>query len=118
MKVPDGLCLCIFHQAVEDIARGLVEQAAEAAAAAQKEASQWKERSVQQTNKVSQLEQKVRLLETDIAMYQGYLVITLMFLLFRNALSSNLITILSYCTKVTCDHFGPDPILHRLSAWK
>eukprot|EP00798_Chlamydomonas_sp_ICE-L_P008752 gene8752-33613_t len=46
-------------KAVEDLARGLVEQAAEAVAAAQKDASQWKERTVQQTNKMSQLEQKV-----------------------------------------------------------
>lgn len=50
----------LYMQAVEDIARSMVEQAAEAAEAAAKEASMWKERHQQQTNKVAQVEQKVR----------------------------------------------------------
>lgn len=37
----------------------MVEQAAEAVEAAQKETAQWKERLQQQTNKMAQLEQKV-----------------------------------------------------------
>ncbi|PNH09501.1 Coiled-coil domain-containing protein 13 [Tetrabaena socialis] len=44
---------------IEAIARSMVEQAAEAAEAAQKEAAQWKERLSQTTNKIAQLEQKV-----------------------------------------------------------
>ena len=46
-------------QAVEDVARGLVEAAAEAADAASREAAAWKERAQQQTNKIAQTEQKV-----------------------------------------------------------
>ncbi len=38
----------------------MVEKAAEAAEAAQREAAQWKEKFTQTTNKISQLEQKVR----------------------------------------------------------
>lgn len=41
------------------MARSLVEQAAEAADAAAKEAAMWKERVQQQTNKVSEMQQKV-----------------------------------------------------------
>ncbi|GFH31674.1 uncharacterized protein HaLaN_30759 [Haematococcus lacustris] len=44
---------------VEEIARSVVEQAAEAAEAANKEAAMWKERHQAQTNKMAQLEQKV-----------------------------------------------------------
>jgi hypothetical protein len=46
-------------QAVEEIARSMVEQAAEAAEAAAKEATMWRERAQAQTNKMAQLEQKV-----------------------------------------------------------
>ncbi len=48
-------------QAVEEIARTMVERAAEAAEAASREASTWRERCQQQTNKLSQLEQRVRI---------------------------------------------------------
>jgi hypothetical protein len=44
-----------------DIARSVVERAAEAAEAAARDAAAWKERCQAQTNKIAQLEQKVRL---------------------------------------------------------
>lgn len=47
-------------QVMEDIARSMVEEAAEQVEAASKEASMWKERHQQQTNKMSQVEQRVR----------------------------------------------------------
>ncbi|GFH24694.1 uncharacterized protein HaLaN_22538 [Haematococcus lacustris] len=50
---------------VEEIARSVVEQAAEAAEAANKEAAMWKERHQAQTNKMAQLEQKVFALEIE-----------------------------------------------------
>jgi hypothetical protein len=46
-------------QAVEERARAFVEKAVEAAEAASRDASLWKEKHQQQTNKMSQLEQKV-----------------------------------------------------------
>ena len=49
-----------FDQAVEDVARGLVAEAAEAAEVASREAAMWKERAQLQTNKIAQTEQKVR----------------------------------------------------------
>ncbi|GFR41182.1 hypothetical protein Agub_g1851 [Astrephomene gubernaculifera] len=52
-------------EAVEEIARSMVEQAAEAAEAAQREAAQWKEKLAQTTNKISQMEQKVFSLESE-----------------------------------------------------
>jgi len=45
---------------VEDVARSLVAEAAEAAEAATREAAVWKERVQQQTNKIAQADQKVR----------------------------------------------------------
>eukprot|EP00197_Chlamydomonas_leiostraca_P004101 CAMPEP_0202872114 /NCGR_PEP_ID=MMETSP1391-20130828/20448_1 /ASSEMBLY_ACC=CAM_ASM_000867 /TAXON_ID=1034604 /ORGANISM="Chlamydomonas leiostraca, Strain SAG 11-49" /LENGTH=361 /DNA_ID=CAMNT_0049553077 /DNA_START=33 /DNA_END=1114 /DNA_ORIENTATION=- len=51
--------------AVEDIARSMVEEAAEAAEAAQKEAAMWKERHQAQTNKMAQLEQRAFTLEIE-----------------------------------------------------
>jgi hypothetical protein len=47
-------------QAIEELARAMVEKAAEAAEAAQKEAAAWKERLASTTNRISQMEQKVR----------------------------------------------------------
>lgn len=47
-------------QAVEGIARQMVEQAAEAAEQANKQVEAWKDKYNQQTNKISQLEQKAR----------------------------------------------------------
>ena len=44
---------------MEDVARVLVEQAAEAADASSREAASWKEKTQQQTNKIAQAEQKV-----------------------------------------------------------
>lgn len=49
----------IVPQAIEDIARSMVEQAAEAVEAAQREAATWKERLQQTTNKIAQIEQRV-----------------------------------------------------------
>lgn len=46
-------------QKIQAAARSAVEQAAEAADSAAKEAAVWRERVQQQTNKVSQMEQKV-----------------------------------------------------------
>ena len=46
-------------QKIQVAARSAVEQAAEAADSAAKEAAVWRERAQQQTNKMSQLEQKV-----------------------------------------------------------
>jgi hypothetical protein len=46
-------------QAIEEVARSMVEKAAEAAEAAQREATQWKEKLSQTTNRIAQLEQKV-----------------------------------------------------------
>lgn len=46
-------------QKIQQAARSVVEQAAEAADTASKEAAVWKERLQQLTNKASQMEQKV-----------------------------------------------------------
>lgn len=55
-----GLFIIFIDQAVEDVARGLVAEAAEAAEAASREAAMWKERAQLQTNKIAQTEQKVQ----------------------------------------------------------
>eukprot|EP00983_Pelagomonas_calceolata_P075055 1152828-Pelagomonas_calceolata.AAC.3 len=47
-------------QAVEERARAFVEKAVEAAEAASRDANMWREKHQQQTNKMAQLEQKVR----------------------------------------------------------
>ncbi|GLC35729.1 Coiled-coil domain-containing protein 13 [Pleodorina starrii] len=52
-------------EAIEEVARSMVEKAAEAAEAAQREAAQWKDKLSQTTNKISQLEQKVFTLESE-----------------------------------------------------
>ncbi|KAG2499394.1 hypothetical protein HYH03_002968 [Edaphochlamys debaryana] len=52
-------------EAIEQIARGMVEQAAEAAEAAQKEAAGWKDKFLASTNKIAQMEQKVFNLESE-----------------------------------------------------
>lgn len=51
---------CMRTQGVEERAKALVERAVAAAEAANKDALTWKERHNQQTNKIAQLEQKVR----------------------------------------------------------
>lgn len=55
----------VAPEALEEVARNVVEQAAEAAAAAQKEALGYKERMQQQTTKMAQLEQRAFALEID-----------------------------------------------------
>eukprot|EP00877_Chromochloris_zofingiensis_P009251 jgi/Chrzof1/457/Cz01g16160.t1 len=52
-------------QKIQQAARSVVEQAAEAADTASKEAAVWKERLQQLTNKASQMEQKAFVLEAD-----------------------------------------------------
>ncbi|KAG2450056.1 hypothetical protein HYH02_000160 [Chlamydomonas schloesseri] len=52
-------------EAIEQIARSMVEQAAEAAEAAQKEAAMWKDKLSQTTNRIAQMEQKVFTLEAE-----------------------------------------------------
>lgn len=52
-------------EAIEQIARGLVEQAAEAAETAQREAAQWKDKLQQTTNRIAQLEHKAFTLEAE-----------------------------------------------------
>lgn len=54
-------CFCSeCVQGVEERARAFVEKAVEAAEAAARDATLWKEKHQQQTNKMAQLEQKVR----------------------------------------------------------
>ncbi|GAX83035.1 hypothetical protein CEUSTIGMA_g10461.t1 [Chlamydomonas eustigma] len=61
-------------EAVEEVARNLVEQASEAADAAAKEALMWKEKHTMQINKVAQAEQKVFTLEIEVKKLQRALV--------------------------------------------
>jgi len=53
------------HDSVQNMARGLVEAAAEQADAARQDAAMWKERMQQQTNKMSQMEQRVFAMEIE-----------------------------------------------------
>jgi len=52
-------------QKLQAVARSAVEQAADAADAAEREAALWRERAQQQTNKMAQLEQRVFVLEGE-----------------------------------------------------